>query len=151
MRSAEGSSTGGLPPLEDLLPHRGPMLLLEGLLEANLHRVLCSLQVRPQSSFCEHGYVPPVIALEYMAQAASVLMGIRRRHAKVPRGNGYLLGTRRLQLMTPRIASGSELLIEAVCEFDDGKLGSFRCLVTCSAQPIAKAQISAYESDEESL
>lgn len=84
------------PTPETLIPHRGPALLLEAVVEAADDRLVASAAVPHGSAFAAQGLAPPFVALEVAAQAAAAFEALRRRRAggdPEPRV-GYLVGAR---------------------------------------------------------
>jgi predicted hotdog family 3-hydroxylacyl-ACP dehydratase len=90
------------PPPEALIPHRGPALLLDAVVEAGDDRLVASAAVPQGSAFAGQGFSPPFVALEVAAQAAAAFEALRRRRAggdPEPRV-GYLVGARDVVLQT---------------------------------------------------
>jgi predicted hotdog family 3-hydroxylacyl-ACP dehydratase len=105
------------------------MVLLRRILELREDRVVCEGIVEPSCPFVESGAVRAVVAIEWMAQAAAVLLGIRGFVRGEPTRRGFLLGTRRLQLDTDRFAVGTRFTVEAFHEWGDDNMALFRCEV----------------------
>ena len=107
--AAPGAAAGGVraggerfPAPEALIPHRGPALLLETVVEAADDRLVASATVPQGSAFAAQGLAPPFVALEVAAQAAAAFEALRRRRAggdPEPRV-GYLVGARGVVLRT---------------------------------------------------
>ena len=83
------------PPIEDLLPHRGNMLLLTRMLAADEERATCEAVPDAQAWYAEaDGTMPAWVGIELMAQAIAAHVAlIARRAGKSPRP-GVVLGTR---------------------------------------------------------
>jgi len=106
---APGAVVGGVaasgerfPAPEELIPHRGPALLLDGVVESGDDRLVASAAVPQGSAFAGQGFAPPLVALEIAAQAAAAFEALRRRRAggdPEPRV-GYLVGARDVALQT---------------------------------------------------
>ena len=107
--AAPGTAVGGVqaggerfPAPEALIPHRGPALLLDAVVEAADDRLVASAAVPHGSAFAAQGLAPPFVALEVAAQAAAAFEALRRRRAggdPEPRV-GYLVGARDVVLQT---------------------------------------------------
>jgi predicted hotdog family 3-hydroxylacyl-ACP dehydratase len=101
--AAAGAAVGGVraggerfPTPEALIPHRGPALLLDAVVEAADDRLVASAAVPQGSAFAAQGLAPPFVALEVAAQAAAAFEALRRRRSggdPEPRV-GYLVGAR---------------------------------------------------------
>lgn len=125
------------------------MLLLNGLVEASESHVTCRVVIGSDSTFAEHGRVPAVAAIEYMAQTVAVFAGLKARRNGEPPNVGYLLGTRELLLKADEFLAGDELLIEARHLFGEGQLGSFDCTVRRTGEVVASAILSVFHKGSE--
>ncbi len=115
----------------DVLPHAAPMLLLSRVLSWTSDSLVGEVDVSADSPLAEPGLgVPRWVGLEYMAQAAGALDGIRLREAGRTVPPGYLLGTRRLTEVDGYFPSGATLRItvQEIVQSDDG-LGIFACRI----------------------
>ncbi len=110
-------------------------------------RVVAHARIDSGSPFFDGTGVPAWASIEYMAQAAALLVGLRDRalnSGENPRP-GLLLGTRRLELAVERLATDADYRISAVCEFEDADAAAFRCeMVDSSGIVIASATLNAY-------
>jgi predicted hotdog family 3-hydroxylacyl-ACP dehydratase len=132
---------------EALLPHRGPSLLLCGILDVSEEHCLARVRVAPGAWYLdERGEAPAWIALEWMAQAASAFSGYRHRQAgRAPRV-GFMLGTRRFETMVPAFPAGGEFEVEARLIFlDEAGPSAFSCQVRDGAETLARATLKAIE------
>ena len=137
-----------LPSPTELLPHRGPALLLDRILDLSPTRCLAWVCPEPRAWYLSpDGTAPAWVALEWMAQAASAFSGHRHRQAgRVPR-IGFLLGTRSFEALVPSFPAGAKLEVEAEAIFlDDSGLGAFSCVVRCSGEVLARARLKAIET-----
>lgn len=135
------------PPIQDLVPHRGRMLLLDEVVEAAPGLVVCRVLVRPDSTFAEEGSVPGLVALEYMAQAVAAYAGLKARGLGQPVRIGYLLGSRDVALPPADFQAGDELLIEARHQFGEEAIGAFDCRVVLRGQVVASGCLNVYQGD----
>jgi predicted hotdog family 3-hydroxylacyl-ACP dehydratase len=140
-----------LPPVTELLPHAGSMILIDEVLEASAGRIVARVTLRPTSLFVEGDRVPALVAIEYMAQTIAAYAGLRARAAGGPPRIGFLLGTRELALEVDAFAVGDELTIEARHVWGDEQLGSFQCAVLRAGRTLASALVNVYEGDEVQL
>ena len=84
-----------LPPVEALIPHRGPALMLRHVLELDDDSLECVAAIPAESGFVAGGEAPSLVGIDVLAQAAGVLEAFRGRHDREggPRV-GYLVGVR---------------------------------------------------------
>ncbi len=138
--------------LSVLLPHRPPMVLLDGVegFDEKARSLVAYVKITPKSPFYEEGVdggVPPWVAIEYMAQAAAALSG--RFDMIVSPGSppkpGLLLGTRRLTLELSRFMNGETYHVRAVNEYEDADAAAFNCTISDgSGKVVASATLNAY-------
>lgn len=144
-------TAAALPPVAELLPHSGAMVLLDALVEADDRHVVCAVRIREDSTFCEGGRVPAVVAIEYMAQAIGAYAGMKARGRGEPPRIGYLLGTRELVLHVDAFLPGDELRVTATHEWGEDQLGVFQCTVTRGGQVAATAALNVYQGRPEEI
>jgi predicted hotdog family 3-hydroxylacyl-ACP dehydratase len=137
-----------LPPVTELLPHAGAMVLVDEVLEAAEGRIVARVTLRPTSPFVEDGRVNAIVAIEYMAQTIGAYAGLRARAAGGSPRIGFLLGTREMNLEVDAFAVGDDLTIAAQHVWGDERLGSFRCEVRRGGRTLASALVNVYEGDE---
>lgn len=153
MGKGEWTSPG--PPLADLLPQTAPMVLLSGYETPDAEdSVEAFVDVTAASPFFETvlGGVPSCVALEYMAQAMALCVGIRNRRRGVAPQVGFVLGSRRLELKAARFVAGERYRVRAVCTFQDEAFGSFDCAVLdASGATVAAGTLTAFQPSSADL
>lgn len=137
----------GVPyDIEQLIPHRGTMCLIDRLLEVDDESVVAELRVPADALFGDATGVPAWVGVEYMAQTVAAWAGSRARGRGAEPSIGFLLGTRRYQADTARFDAGAVLRVEARCELlGDNGLGMFACRILQQDQVLATANISVFE------
>jgi predicted hotdog family 3-hydroxylacyl-ACP dehydratase len=122
---------GDLPPVRDLVPHAGPMVLLSEVLRHDVDETACAIDIAGQALFRdEDGSVPAWIALEYMAQCIAVHAGLTGRAEGRPPAAGLLVGARGLRFYSAHFHSGQRLEAVARRLWGSGRgLVSFACAV----------------------
>ena len=97
--------------LDSLIPHKGKMLLLSGVREYNLEeRSLCAeYNITEDCLFFDPatGAVPAWAGFEFMAQAISLLSGIRGRIMGVEPRIGFIMSVSSMQIAVPSFKTGS--------------------------------------------
>lgn len=138
------------PEIAELLPHRGEMLLLSGVLAHTPEETVCALAPGGGALFRdEDGCLPAYVALEAMAQAAAVHAGLARRAGRRAPEAVLLLGSRRLRLATPRLAPGCALRVYARHRRGETGLVVFECALHAEAggASLAEGRVSLYTVD----
>lgn len=134
-------------PASELLPHRAGMLLMDEAIEGDENTLIGRATVRDDNLFSDHGVVGSWVLIEYMAQTMAMWTSWNARQKGLPPPVGFLLGTRRLDLLTDHVAVGSVLTCKASRIFvsvEDG-VAQFQCEAYCNGQLLAKAAINAFE------
>jgi len=132
--------------IEQVIPHRGQMRLIDRLLAWDEHSVVAELRVPADAIFGDAHGVPAWVGVEYMAQTVAAWAGCRARGRGAEPSIGFLLGTRRYQADTDRFSAGALLRVEARCELmGDNGLGMFACRILQQDQVLASANISVFE------
>lgn len=104
-------STGGLPALDELLPHRPPMRFVEGVEMELDDGLVCAVRVPERSPFTTGNSAPALVALEMAAQSAAVFEAlVRRRQTEGgPPRLGYLVGAHQVGFARGRVPAGRAL------------------------------------------
>ena len=136
-------------PLDELLPHRPPMVLIDAVesFDAEARRLVARVTIGENQLFFDGKGVPNWVAIEYMAQTAAALVGYYDRHVAPgqPARPGLLLGTRKLDLKLERFEAGRKYRISAENAFSDSDAASFVCSIEDdSGATVATANINAY-------
>lgn len=131
-------------PVEDLIPHRPPMSLIDEVVSFDRDAGAIEVRFRARREWCESW-----AAVEYMAQAAAALSGAADREAGYggPPRPGFLLGTRRMDLFITRFEPGREYLAAARTAFSDGNAASFECEILDGGKSVARAVLNAFRPD----
>ncbi len=135
--------------LEELLPHRPPMVLIDGVesFDAAEERLVARVTITENQLFYTAGGVPNWVAIEYMAQTAAALVGGDDKHVAPgqPARPGLLLGTRKLDLKLERFEAGKTYHVVAENAFSDSDAASFVCRIEDDAgATVATANLNAY-------
>ena len=139
--------------LDDLLPHRPPMVLIDAVeaFDAEARSLKARVVITPEQMFFFRGRsgggVPSWAAIEYMAQASAALVGLwdRMQTPQRPSRPGLLLGTRRLELRLDRFEEGGTYHVTAENAFCDSDAASFACaIMDDDGKEVATATLNAY-------
>jgi predicted hotdog family 3-hydroxylacyl-ACP dehydratase len=135
--------------LEEILPHRPPMILLDQIIECDEHSLTAFLEIREDNLFLNlQKQVPVWIGLEYMAQTIGAYVGIMRKEQKKDINIGFLLGTRCYETNSAFFELGTKLYIKADKLYQEGSAGSFDCCIQDDRKNIlATAKIVVYQPE----
>jgi predicted hotdog family 3-hydroxylacyl-ACP dehydratase len=130
------------PPIEELLPHRYGMLMVERVVDWDPSSATVSATPSAQGWYAEPGGMPSRIGIELMAQAIAAHVSIVAWSKGEPPKKGVLLGARAYRATRPCFAVGSELIVKATRAFsDDTGMGAYDCTI----ENAAKARILVFE------
>ena len=136
-------------PIENYVPHRGVMLLLDRLLEADSESAVAEVVVPCDGLFLQDAGMPAWVGLEYMAQTVAAWAGWQALQKKQTVKLGFLLGTRKYNATQAFFAPGTRLRVIVHCELvADNGLGMFDCRIHHGEQELAVARISVYEPED---
>ena len=135
-----------MPDIRTLLPHSGPMVLLDRVIAVDDESLCAEVRLHGESLFCINGAVGGWVGLEYMAQAIGAYAGYRARRHGEPVRIGYLLGTRHYDCKQPSFRAGSRLRIHVKRIWQSAQgLASFDCRVEDQNNVLASAQLTVYQ------
>lgn len=139
------------PPIEELLPHRGNMLLLEQMLVADDDSAICCAAPDSGAWYAQaDGSMPAWIGIELMAQTIAAHAAFVARLSGKPPRPGVLLGTRAYKAEESFFPAGAALHIEARLSYRDvSGLGAYDCRIADeSGKLLASAAITVYEPED---
>ena len=103
-------SSPDFPPVAEILPHRGQMVLLGRVLEHGPDATVCGVAIDAQKLFVQNdGSIGSWVGVEYMAQCVGAHAGMLARAVGMEPRVGYLVSSRRLRFHAARFAPGQEL------------------------------------------
>jgi predicted hotdog family 3-hydroxylacyl-ACP dehydratase len=136
-----------MPDVKSLIPHSGPMVLLDTVIAADEERLCAEVRIRSESLFCAAGGVGAWVGLEYMAQAIAAYAGFTARLRGAPVKLGLVLGARRYECTQPMFALGSVLHVHVKRVLqDENGLGSFECRIDNDREErLATATVTVFQ------
>ena len=115
--------------LEDLLPHRQPMLLVTKVLEVDADHALTLCRVAASWPMAEANTVHPLILIELAAQTAGVCNGWDRVQSKGLDSEkmGWLVGIKKAALLIDFLPIGGEIISRAENSYKFDSLREVAC------------------------
>jgi len=135
------------PPIEELLPHRGTMRLVDSVVSANDDSIVVEATVAEAAWYLdERGAMPAWIGIELMAQAIAAHASLAGRLRGLPPKRGVLLGARAFRSRVAAVPAGTRLLVGArLALADESGFSSFDCTITDSgSRELASATLKVY-------
>lgn len=115
-----------LPPdltVEDLLPHRGRMLLIDEVIHIEGDRAVAAVQVNDRWPLADAGAVSPLMIIELVAQTSGVGNGLNlvKERGKGADKRGWIVGVKKARFYTDALPMGARIVVESKnrFKFDD--------------------------------
>jgi predicted hotdog family 3-hydroxylacyl-ACP dehydratase len=131
------------PAIAELIPHTGPMILLDRVIAFDEDSLSAELVVR-SGLFGDDRTVPAWVGIEYMAQTIGAYAGMKARLAGEPIRLGFLLGTRRYSGNAAEFKVGTALTVHVEKIMQDDRLGAFECRIMGDGIEIS-ANLNVYQ------
>lgn len=140
-----------LPAIE-LLPHRPPMLLVEGILEVDEENqyILASARCSSHDLLYDSKLngVQPMAAVEIQAQAIGLFCGYSDKlKGRKPASMGKLLSIKHYKAHVPVLPIEAPLQVEARGVLHTPPVGVFACKICCGEQLLAESEITVLRED----
>lgn len=136
-----------LPDIRSLVPHAGPMVLLDRVTSVDQEKLCAEVRIRPDSVFAREEGVGAWVGMEYMAQAIAAHAGYAARLRGEPVKIGFLLGSRRYECSCATFPLGSVLRTHVLrVLLAENGLASYECRIEDpDARILATATITVFE------
>lgn len=141
-------SPSRFPPVEELLAHRGDMLLIARVLACGPEGIRVEAKVDGNAWYAdEMGAMPAWIGIELMAQAIAALVGLNAREKGLPPRQGLLLGTRAFTASVPAFSRNATLVVLANEVFqEENGLAAFDARIELAdTKTVAEATLKVFE------
>lgn len=136
-------------PIEKLLPHAAPMLLLDRVSAYSQTEVVAQVTMRPDHPLAKAEGVPAHVGIELMAQSCGAHVGALALAEGRPVRIGFLLGTRRYQASRDWFGFGETLTITARVVLLEDVMGVYDCRIEQGdGSLLAEAQLNLYQPDD---
>jgi len=134
--------------LEDLLPHRGPMLLIEKVLEVDATHALTLCRVAQSWPMADAKGVHPLILIELAAQTAGVCNGWDRVRTKGLDSDkmGWLVGIKKTEIFTEYLPLGGEIITSAENRYNFENLREVSCEQRMGDILICKSTLQLFQA-----
>jgi len=135
------------PPIEELLAHRGNMLLIDRVIGFDANGIQAEARVDGEAWYADaDGAMPAWIGIELMAQAIAALVGLAAREKGLPPKQGLLLGTRGFTASVSAFARNTTLVVVANEVFQEANgLAAFDARIELAGETVAEATLKVFE------
>ena len=136
------------PPIEELVPHAGAMVLLEELLEWSAGHARCRLRIREGAPFVRERAVESVVTIEYMAQAVAACLGYEALLGGAGVRVGMIIGCKRFEAHADQLHVGDELEVSVQCVQGNEALSHFECRVLRAGTLFSEALLTLFHAEQ---
>lgn len=138
--------------IEDILPHKAPMILIDALTNYDDESACCQVKITTSSPFydAKKQGVPSYIGSEYMAQSIAAFAGAIALDNNGTVVIGFLLGSRKYKTMLPYFPLDKTLQITIKELYrEDSGLRVYECEITDEeANIFAQANINVFQPSD---
>jgi predicted hotdog family 3-hydroxylacyl-ACP dehydratase len=140
----------GPPPVEALIPHRDPALLVRVVASAAPGEIVCIAVIPGEHPLVEHGRAPCLLGIEAAAQAAAALEALTRPPDEPPGPRiGYLVGVREAAFHLPDLPAGWPLRVTVRPAGSAPPLAVYEATVEIDGATALTATLSTYRAADE--
>ena len=136
--------------LEDLLPHRGNMLLVKEVLAVDSKNATALFAVDPSWPMADSQGVHPLILVELAAQTAGVCNGWDRIQTKGQDSNqiGWLVAIKKAEFFIDSLPFGGIITVRAENTYSFENLREVSCEMQMDNQLIGRATLQVFQANE---
>jgi predicted hotdog family 3-hydroxylacyl-ACP dehydratase len=145
--TATPETSEAFPPIDTILPHRGTMLLVDGVSACGDEALTAYATVRGDAWYAdENGAMPAWIGIELMAQGVAAHIALLAMRAGGRARPGVLLGTRSYKAHVSAFARDARLTIsvQEVLRSDAGH-SAYECTIDHDGAHCADAVIKVFQ------
>jgi predicted hotdog family 3-hydroxylacyl-ACP dehydratase len=133
--------------LEDLLPHRGRMVLIDEVLAVDRVTAVTRCVVKPSWPLAGDDGIGSLILVELAAQTAGVCNGWDRIKSQGLDSDktGYLVGIKRASFAVKSLALGQDIIVRAENTYSFASLREVDCIARCQDRSIAEITLQLFQ------
>ena len=137
--------------VEDFIPHRGRMKLVEEILEADEKMAKTACTVNEEWPLYENGSVSPIVLIELTAQTAGVSIGWEEmvKFNKKGAGKGWIVGVRKASFAVDSIPLNTRIVTEARELFSNGEYGEIEGRSSIGSEQISRVVLQVFKTTRE--
>jgi predicted hotdog family 3-hydroxylacyl-ACP dehydratase len=134
------------PPVAELIPHAGAMVLLDELVAWHKGYARCVALVRPFAPFVRDGRVDSVVTIEYMAQAVAACLGYEALSAGDGVRVGMIIACKRFVAHADHLRVGDALTLDVHSVQGNELLSHFDCKLSRADELFSEATLTLYHA-----
>lgn len=131
-----------------LLPHRAPMLMVDGLYYFSNDKTIATLTVLETNIFTEHNKLAESGLIEHMAQTAALMTGYKHTNKNLPVREGFIASIKNLKIEAlPKI--NETISTEVKTTFEMTKMTNVALVSKQNGDVLATAEMTLVLKDDE--
>lgn len=132
--------------IEELIPHRGGMCLIDRIVRVDLTEALTEAHPRENWPLRQGDAVSSLLAVELGAQTAGILIGFKERQGRGRRntGRGWLVGIRRTLFREFELPLGACVVSRARLGFNYETYVEIEATTLCGERPVAEMALQFF-------
>jgi predicted hotdog family 3-hydroxylacyl-ACP dehydratase len=134
--------------IEDLIPHRDRMQLVDEVIEINEETARTAAVVTKDWPLDETGLLSPLILLELIAQTAGVHEGWKAYRQGKAGTKGWLVGIKKADFFTDGLAPGTVLTTAVRTLYTMETYAVFTGTVEASSKVLAQAELQVFREED---
>jgi predicted hotdog family 3-hydroxylacyl-ACP dehydratase len=136
------------PPVEELIPHSGPMVLVDELVHWADGEATCQLRVREYAPFVNDGEVASAVTIEYMAQTVAACLGYEALRGGAGVRVGMIIACKKFVAHADALVVGDALVIEVKRVRGNEMLSHFDCRVLRRGEVFSEGTLTLYHAEK---
>lgn len=134
--------------IEELLPHRNGMKLIDSIIEVNEEGAVSESTVTEKWPLIEGDSINPIVLIELVAQTAGICIGWEelKKKRKNTEGEGWLAGVKEALFYWERIPLGSQIITEVKRVFDFENYHEISGMVNVGGDLVGKVSVQVVKS-----
>lgn len=136
--------------IEDLLPHRDRMKLVDEVIEVNEQTAVTRSTVTENWPLLDEDHVNPIVLVELVAQTAGISLGWTELKSKGinPEGKGWLVGIKEAVFYLERIPLNSRIITDSRKVFDFDNYKEIRGVAKIKGEIAGKVTVQVVQSEQ---
>ncbi|NLE49018.1 MAG: hypothetical protein GX614_11510 [Sandaracinaceae bacterium] len=136
------------PPIRELIPHAGRMILLDELLEWEEGRARAKMRIRERMPFVRSKRMSTIALMEPMAQAVAACLGYEAYRGGAGVRVGMIIGARSFEIFRAELAVGDALTFDVERIRGSESLSHFSCKAWREGEKIAEATLTLFHAEK---
>lgn len=135
--------------IEDLLPHRNSMLLIEDILEGDPKTAESSAVVNKDWPLCDGHTVSPLVLIEVAAQTAGICAGLARIKERGPNSDkkSWLVGIKSARFFVETLALQDKITTRAENRYEYEGYRQITSISRVGSKVVGEVELQAIQAD----